>query len=121
MGLVLRLEQRRLSKAGKTLFAKAEAGEGKLYIPTMVFAEILYLSEKSRIKTTLTEAFEYLQRYPACAETPLDSDVLKVAAELTDIKELHDRLIAAAARFLQVPLLINDPVIQASAFVDTVW
>lgn len=121
MGLVLRLEQRRLGEAGKRLFAKVEAGDGKLYIPALVFAEILYLSEKSRIETTLTEVFQYLQSHPACVEMPLDSKVLKVAAEINDIRELHDRLIAASARFLQIPLVTNDPVIQASTFVDTVW
>jgi hypothetical protein len=48
MGLVLRQEKRRLGETGKSLFDKVEASEAKLHIPALVFAEILYLSEKSR-------------------------------------------------------------------------
>ena len=40
---------------------------------------------------------------------------------ITDIPELHDRLIAATARIHNVELITNDPVIQASAFVRTIW
>jgi hypothetical protein len=47
--------------------------------------------------------------------------VLQSAAQITDIRELHDRLIAATARLLDVALITNDPVIHASAFVKTVW
>ncbi len=39
----------------------------------------------------------------------------------TDIPELHDRLIAGAARALKMELLTDDFAIQASAFVKTVW
>lgn len=54
-------------------------------------------------------------------EYPLNFDVIKSAARITDIRELHDRLIAGTSLFLNLPLITNDPVIQASEFVDTVW
>ena len=47
--------------------------------------------------------------------------VIEAAAQITDIRELHDRLIAATARWLKVALITNNPVIQGSAFVNTVW
>ncbi len=47
--------------------------------------------------------------------------VIQSAAQITDIGELHDRLIAGTARLLDLDLITNDPVIQASAFVKTIW
>ncbi|MFO8084776.1 MAG: hypothetical protein R6U27_10710 [Desulfobacterales bacterium] len=35
-----------------------------------------------------------------------------------DIPEMHDRLIAATARHLDLPLITNDPVIRDSEFVE---
>jgi predicted nucleic acid-binding protein len=49
---------------------------------------------------------------------PLSLEILKTASEITDTPELHDRLIAATARYLDIPLITNDPVIRAFEFVD---
>ena len=49
---------------------------------------------------------------------PLSFDILKTASEIDDIPELHDRLIAATARYLGLPLISNDPVIMNSRFVE---
>jgi len=45
-------------------------------------------------------------------------DILKTASEIDDIPELHDRLIAATARYLGLSLITNDPVIKNSQFVE---
>lgn len=121
MGLVLRLEQRRLGSTAKALFEAMETGTSIIHIPAIVFAEILYLSEKKRILLTLRSVEEYLARFPNCRECSLSFGVIQATAEITDIPELHDRLIAATARFRKVELITNDPVIQASAFVRTIW
>jgi predicted nucleic acid-binding protein len=48
-------------------------------------------------------------------------EVVQAAAQITDIPELHDRLIAGTARSLGLELVTNDPVIQASRFVKMTW
>ncbi len=92
------------------------------------FEEIDKLSEKDKgtIKEVLdtfilknkfqTEDLLKSQNYQF---EPLSLEILKTASEITDIPELHDRLIAATARYLDIPLITNDPVIRASKFVDT--
>jgi predicted nucleic acid-binding protein len=119
MALVLRLEQRRLGSRAKALFEAMETGTAVIYVPSLVFAEILYLSEKRRITLTLHSVEDYLARFPNCRELPLSFNVIQTAAEIDDI-ELHDRLIAATARSRNVELITNDPVIQTSAFVRAV-
>ena len=121
MGLVLHMEQRRLSKSVKAIYEAAETGSTIIYIPTIVFSEILYLSEKQRIDTSIQDVAEYLERYPNYKEYPLSFQVIQSTARITDIRELHDRLIAGTALFLNLDLITNDPSIQASVFVNTVW
>ena len=57
MGLVLRIEKRRMSPTTKLIFDSTEVGETIIYVPTLVFAEILYLSERQRI--TLPRQYRY--------------------------------------------------------------
>ena len=121
MGLVLRFEQRRLGSTAKTLFEAMEAGTAIIRIPAIVFAEILYLSEKKRISLTLRSVEEHLTRFPQCREFSLSFGVVQTASDITDIPELHDRLITVTTRILNIELIANDLVIQASVFVRTVW
>ena len=53
-------------------------------------------------------------------EEKLSINIIKSAFEITDIPELHDKLIAGTARYLKLPLITNDPVIQKSRFVECV-
>lgn len=119
MGLVLRIEGRTLGPAAKSIFDSVELGNATVYIPTL--AEILYLSGKQRISLSLRSVTDYLNRFPSYKEYPMSLTVIQSAAQITDIPELHDRLIAGTARFLNLELITNDPTIQASTFVKTVW
>ena len=121
MGLVLRIERRRLGPIARAIFDAVESGSATVYIPALVFAEILYLSEKQRISVSLREVTAHLEQFPSYKESPMSLAVIQSAAEITDIPELHDRLIAGTARSLDLNLITNDPIIQASAFVRTVW
>lgn len=121
MGLILRMEKRKLSKKAKAIFSEAESGSTVIYIPAIVFAEILYLSERQRIQISIDDVTEYLKRFPNYKESPLNLEIIRETSRIKDIKELHDRLIAGTARFLGLPLITNDPVIEASEYVETVW
>lgn len=121
IGLVLRIERRRMGPTAKSIFDSVEAGNATVYVPALVFAEILYLSEKQRIGLSLRAVADYLKQYPNYIEYPLSLAVVQSAAEITDIRELHDRLIAGTARLLNLNLITNDSTVQASTFVRTVW
>jgi predicted nucleic acid-binding protein len=121
VAVILRLERRKIGKAAMAAFEQAEAGRATIYVPSFTLAEILYLSEKKRVQTNLKEVNAYLARHPSINEYPLIGAIIDTAAEITDIKELHDRLIAATARFLDLPLITNDAVMQASSFAQTIW
>jgi len=64
---------------------------------------------------------EYLKQFPRYREAAMNLAAIQSAAQITDIPELHDRLIAGTARRLGLALITNDPAIQASSFVKTIW
>ena len=95
------------------VFLSADRGENTIIIPAIVLMEILYLFEKSRIKIDLIQTEDLLQSRNYQFE-PLSLEILKTATVIDDIPDLHDRLIAATARHLDIPLITNDPVIRKS-------
>ena len=98
------------------VFLSADKGKSTIIIPAVVLMEVLYLFAKHRIDIDLllTEALLKSQNYQF---EPLIMEILKTASEITDIPELHDRLIAATAGYLDIPIITNDPVIRKSKFV----
>lgn len=121
VALILRLEKRTMGQQARQAFVDIERGAGRLYIPSMVFAEILYLAERKRIVATLADVDGYLRHYPTCVEAPLTFAIVATAQQIDDIPELHDRLIAATAVYLHRPLLTNDSVIRTTTAVQTLW
>lgn len=103
------------------VFVAAEAGTATVYLPGMLLGEILYLSEKGAINFSMETVNAYIREYPHIEVCPMCFGVTWAAREITDIPDLHDRLISATARFLQLPLITNDHNIVDSEFVDTVW
>jgi predicted nucleic acid-binding protein len=121
VALIFRLEGRQLGRAAIAAFDAAEAGTARIYVPAMVLAEILYLAEKKRIAINLTHVSSYLAQNSACLEYPLTAAVVQAAAQIQDVRELHDRLIAGTALLLRCPLLTCDASLQASLCISTLW
>ena len=121
MAIILRLENRKLPSKTAYLFEQAEKNNIKIYIPTIVLAEIGYLSEKSRIDTNIFEVEAYCQRYSKIDVIGMTFASIKAAFSISDIPELHDRLIASIALALDLPLITNDATIVKSQYVRTVW
>lgn len=122
VALVLHLENRRLGADAARAFQEAEQNQAILYIPALAFAEVMYLSERQRISIGVAEVMNYLGRYlESVFEAPLNLEIIAMAQTITDIPELHDRLIAATARALGAKLITNDQTLQASQFVQTLW
>jgi predicted nucleic acid-binding protein len=97
-------------------YRSADKGESNIIIPAVVLMEMLYLFERNRIDVGLLQTEELFKSQNYQFE-PLSFDILKTAMEIDDIPELHDRLIAATAKYLDLPLITNDPDIKASRHV----
>lgn len=98
----------------------ADEGQNIIVIPSVVIFEIGYLYEKDRIPVSLNDIESILDRALNYIEEPLSFGVIKATFEIIDIPELHDRLIAGTARYLNLPLITSDPAILQSQFVSCV-
>lgn len=121
MAIVLYLSKRKLPLGVKQLFQSADLGLMIITVPAFVAVEVSYLFAKGRIDVSLAHLQQHMRQYPAYRFESLTLDIIEASAPMTDIPELHDRLIAATARLLGVPVISNDPDITASAFVEVVW
>ncbi|MBF0203822.1 MAG: VapC toxin family PIN domain ribonuclease [Desulfamplus sp.] len=81
---------------------------------------IAYLYEKQRIPVSIKAIKTILEDSVNYREEKLSIEIIESSFEITDIPELHDRLIAGTARYLNLPLITNDPVILSSIFVSCV-
>ena len=106
-----------INEASHQTYLLADKGDAVIIIPAVVLMEMMYLFEKNRIAIGMLQA-ESLMESQNYQFEPLSFEILRTASEIDDIPELHDRLIAATARHLGLPLITNDPVIMKSRFVQ---
>jgi predicted nucleic acid-binding protein len=109
-----------ISDTVDTILKMADEGENIIVIPAVVTFEIAYLHEKKRIPVSVSDIEKIISGSMNYIEEPLSIDIIKAAFEITDIPELHDRLIAGTARHLNLPLITNDQELLDSAFVKCV-
>ncbi|MEZ4830868.1 MAG: hypothetical protein R2873_02500 [Caldilineaceae bacterium] len=88
MGLVLKLRKRQMGGRARHLFQLADR-KAIIHIPAMVFAEILYLSERRRITVTVDELDSLLASTSAYLPSPLTLSIILHASGIKDIPELH--------------------------------
>lgn len=121
MALILVLEKRKMPNKVKTIYKEALNGNVKILVPSIVLAELAYLSEKKRIDTEISEVKKLFNNCKTIFELPLNLEIIETAFKIDDVRELHDRLIAGSAKEINAPLLTNDPEINASSFVKSIW
>lgn len=97
-----------------------DEGKNIIIIPSVAIFEIGYLHEKKKIPISISDVEKILNSSVNYVEEKLSINIIKSAFEIRDIPELHDKLIAGTARYLNLPLITNDPVILKSSFVECI-
>lgn len=114
----------RLSPRASQVFEACDAGDSVIYVPTICLVEILYLQEKGRIEAELTTKLDaHLCRSDtAWITVDLTAAIARAMAQVPrdQVPDLPDRIIAATALYLGVPVISKDGDIQLSA-VETIW
>jgi PIN domain nuclease of toxin-antitoxin system len=113
-----------LSSVADAFLAATEAAGDQIAISSITLAEVVYLVEKGRLlPAVLTRIIEALERQPtALVEIPIDRSIVAAMARIprADVPDLPDRLIAATALALGIPVVSRDRKIRSS-LVPTIW
>jgi PIN domain nuclease of toxin-antitoxin system len=114
----------RLSPAAKLFFDQAAMNGQNIAFSAISLAEVVYLFEKRRLPIQVLEALENALRNPkhVLAEAPLTGAVVDSMRKIPreQIPDMPDRIVAATALHLGVPLLSRDGRIRSS-LVPTIW
>jgi PIN domain nuclease of toxin-antitoxin system len=118
-------KNKRLSRRVRTIFERATAGYVHVAIPSIVVVETAFLIQRARLAGAVIQSLLNLTEDPADGIYlyPLNLGVVKALVNIgpAAIPELADRVIAATALHLNLPLLTTDAAIQSSKLVETVW
>jgi len=110
-----------LGREAARIFRDADAGVNRVYLSAITLMEVLYLSEAGRIDVSLAELISTVSLSRNYAIVPVDSDIVVAALGIDDVPELHDRIIVATAKHLDIPILTGDRVIVGSRHIRSVW
>ena len=114
----------RLGSAAREAFDACDRGESSVYVPTICLVEIVYLQEKGRIPADLKAQFDAELRAGTSGLTlvALTFEVADAVARVprADVPDMPDRIIAATALHLGLPLISRDRKIRLSG-VNTIW
>jgi PIN domain nuclease of toxin-antitoxin system len=118
-GLIWYLEDDpRLGPEARANFEACDRGETTIYVPTICLVEIVYLQEKGRIAPDLQRLFDALLQAGTTYLVPanLTVEIVDTMSRLprTDVPDMPDRIIAATALHLGLPLISRDRKIQVS-------
>ena len=102
----------------------ATAASEHIYVPSICLVELTYLVEKGRLPAAARDRLLQALDDPTtpCQLAPLDrmvADALEFVSR-SEVPDLPDRIVAATAASLRVPLISRDSKIRAS-MVQTIW
>jgi len=116
-------DDKRLGKRAREIFVKVDKGETAVVIPTIVLAESLFIAEKHKADVKFGDVLKKIQNSLNYVVYPLDLNVVLKCQdkELKKISEVHDRIIVATAKLLDVKPITKDLEIQNSGTIECVW
>jgi PIN domain nuclease of toxin-antitoxin system len=114
------LDSKKLSEVARDTIDAAD----RIYISSISVVEIIYLNEKSKISNVaierLNQALTKLdaQWFVASLDLPTAQSIADIKREV--VPEMPDRIVAATAAYLGLPLVTRDSKIQNST-IQTIW
>lgn len=111
----------RLGRRALRLLRDADAGRMEILIPAIVAIELTLLQEAGRRVPGAPQLEALIGAQPAFRLQPLDLSIGLEFVLASALRDPFDRMIVAAARAADAPLVTADATIAASALVETIW
>lgn len=111
----------RISSKASVIFEKCEKGEGVIFIPSIVIAEALSIFDKKRVSFDFRNLFKEIKASENFVLIALDYPILEKMVALKEVPELHDKIIVSTAKYLKLPIITKDKILQKLTSVKTIW
>jgi len=114
-----------LSAVAKDAFLAADRGEAEIFIPSIVLVEVIYLTERRRVASDLIDRVVRLPTlsnshyYAVALDTAIIQSLRRIPRDA--VPDMPDRIIAATALYLDLPLITRDRRIAAVSMVSHIW
>ena len=95
--------------------------EGVIIVPSVVLAEIMFISRKGRITLTFEESLRKIEECENIQIASLDVEILRIADKIQVDMEMHDKLIVATTLHFGATLITRDRLIRDSQVCPTLW
>lgn len=96
-----------IGRAAAQILDLAAERDDLLVVSVVSLMEIMYLAERNRIPVSLDDALQAIDATPSYVAVNLTPEIIRVA-EAIAFPELHDRLILATAKWLDVAIISSD-------------
>ncbi|MGH7495964.1 MAG: type II toxin-antitoxin system VapC family toxin [bacterium] len=111
----------RLGTQARAAFEQAASGSAKIWVSSIVLAEMFYLLEKQGRPVLFAELFEKLEQADQFTFIDFVAEDTLQFNHFSTIPEMHDRIIVACTAKLAPVCLTKDEEIIASGLVITKW
>lgn len=114
---------RKLGTEARRLYERTATKQATIFVPTLVLAEVseAFRAGKVQFPAGFHSWVRQLMGSGGFVVADLTLEVIEKAEGLYAIPERTDRLIAATAAQMDLPLISRDPEIAAAAGVEVVW
>ncbi len=114
-----------LSAVAKNFMDMAAASGGLIFVPTISIIEIVYLTEKGKLLPQTLPRLIQVVTLPNSSFSfiELNSGIAQTLSQIprSTVPDMPDRIIAATALHLSLPLVTKDRKIQALQSIQTIW
>jgi len=110
----------RLRPALKHVIDETRRQGGRLLIPTIVLAEALDVAEKGKVTFDFEAMYQLIQKEAEFEIVDFGVEIFDQAMAVQEVREIHDRIIVATARYYGASVLTRDRIIRNSGEVETI-
>jgi len=109
---------RRLESKAIEAIDKCRFSGGKLLVPTIVLSECLDIAEKGKVQFDFNKMYQLIKDDPGFEIISFTVEIFDETVRIKAIKEIHDRIISATARFYDTEIITKDGIIKHSGEVE---
>ncbi len=111
----------KISPKASAIFEECGNGENVIFVPSIVIAEALSIFDKRRVSFNFRRLLKKVHESDNFTLVALDFPVLQKMTTLKNIPELHDKIIVATAKHLNLPIITKDETLQNIKNIKTIW